>query len=433
MNHAAHSYEQSRSDALLRERERLGVKTLTIVRGLFVLIVVVSVTIIGASLFEKIATAAIGALVFGVILISLYFLARNRFVRLIGLVGCLLDVSVLALLPVVWYFSVGGPEVPPAYMLKTQVTPLVLVIVAVNALAIRPLYPLIAAAGGICIEAGLLTYVLLDPDTIISSDFVASTMGPAISLEFVLIAMLLIASAGVSLGYLTHVARRTIMQSVRLEVTNAQFGRYFSPGVVSRIANDADTVPGVGGRAQDVAVMFCDMRDFTTLTETMSPSDVVGFLSQYHARMVEVIFAHGGTIDKFIGDAIMVTFGTPDPGDDDAERAVRAGLAMNQALADFNQDRAVHGLGQIKHGIGIHFGTVIAGNIGTEKRLEYTVIGDAVNVASRIEGLCKSVGESLLISEAVKARLPSDIKVRPLPEQRVKGRQSPVLVFAVDQ
>jgi len=95
---------------------------------------------------------------------------------------------------------------------------------------------------------------------------------------------------------------------------------------------------GVGGRAQEVAVMFCDIRDFTTITEKLPPSDVVEFLSQYHTRMVEVIFGFGGTIDKFIGDAIMVTFGTPDPSDDDAERSVRAGLAMNTALAELNAE-----------------------------------------------------------------------------------------------
>ncbi len=178
--------------------------------------------------------------------------------------------------------------------------------------------------------------------------------------------------------------------------------------------------------------MFCDIRDFTTITENLPPSEVVGFLSQYHTCMVEVIFRFGGMIDKFIGDAIMVTFGTPDPKDDDAERSVRAGLAMNTALAELNAERERRNLATIRHGIGIHFGPVIAGNIGTEDRLEYTVIGDTVNVASRIQDACKSVGEAFLISDAVKTRLPPDIQVRSLPEQRVKGRQAPVRIYAVE-
>ena len=123
---------------------------------------------------------------------------------------------------------------------------------------------------------------------------------------------------------------------------------------------------------------------------------------------------------------------TPDPSDDDAERSVRAGLAMNTALVELNGERERRNLASIRHGIGIHFGPVIAGNIGTEDRLEYTVIGDTVNVASRIQDACKSLGEGLLISEAVKTRLPVDIRVRPLPEQEVRGRRASVQIYAIE-
>jgi len=423
----------TRSEELLLERERQGVRTLTIVRGLFALIVMATVWVVGASLFEKIATTAIAALVLVAIGVSLLLLARRTAVGTVGLAGCVIDVAVLGTLPVIWYLSVGGGDVPPAYMLKTQITVVTLVIVALNALAIRPLYPLVVAAGGICVHLALLLYVLQDSRTIVSSEFVDSALGPALSLELVLVSLLIIAVTGAALGYLTLIARRTVAQGVRLEVANAQFGRYFSPGVVSRVSGEADTLLGVGGRTQEVAVMFCDIRDFTTITENLPPAEVVGFLSQYHTRMVEVIFDFGGTIDKFIGDAIMVTFGTPDPSDDDAERSVRAGLAMNTALAELNADRERRSLAAIRHGIGIHFGPVIAGNIGTEDRLEYTVIGDAVNVASRIQDACKSLGEAILISDAVKTRLPPDIQVQPLPEQRVKGRQAPVQIYAVQE
>ncbi len=278
-----------------------------------------------------------------------------------------------------------------------------------------------------------LVYVLWEPRTVVSSDFVDSAMGPALSLELVLVSVLIIAVSGAAMGYLTMIARRTVAQGVRLEVANALLGRYFSPSVVARVSSEADTLLGVGGRTQEVAVMFCDIRDFTTITEKMPPSDVVEFLSQYHTRMVEVIIAFGGTIDKFIGDAIMVTFGTPDPSDDDAERSVRAALAMNTALAELNADREHRSLAKIRHGIGVHFSPVSAGNIGTKDRLEYTVIGDTVNLASRIQDACKPVGEALLISEAVKTRLPTDIQARPLPEQRVKGRQAPVRIYAIEE
>ncbi len=256
----------SRSEELLFERERQGVRTLTIVRGLFVLIMVATVWIVGANLFEKITHTVIAALVLVVIGFSLFLLPRRTAVRTVGLSGCVIDIAVLSMLPVIWYLSVGGSDVPPAYMLKTQITVVTLVIVALNALAIRPLYPLVVAAGGICVHVALLVYVLNEPRTIVSSDYVDSAMGPAISVELVLVSMLIIAVTGAAMGYLTHIARRTVAQGARLEVANAQFGRYFSPGVVSRISSEADTLRGVGGRTQEVAVMYCDIRDFTTIT-----------------------------------------------------------------------------------------------------------------------------------------------------------------------
>ena len=423
----------TRSGELLLERERRGVRTLTLARGIFVLFMGISHWVVGVSLFEKIAMTVIAGLGLVAIGYFLVLLARRRAIGTVGLVGSLMDVAIIGALPVIWYLSVGGTDVPPAYMLKTQLTVMTLGLVTLNGLALRPLYPLVVAAGGVVVHLAVLVYALSDTRTIVSDDFVDSAMGPALSVVFVLTSILIVAVCGGAMGFLTRAARRTVIQGVQLEVANAHLGRYFSPGVVSRISDDADTVVGADGRTQEVAVMFCDIRDFTSLTEKMPPSDVVRFLSQYHALMVEVIFAFGGTIDKFIGDAIMVTFGTPDPSDDDAERSVRAALAMNNALAGLNTDREGCGLVAIRHGIGIHYGPVIAGNIGSEDRLEYTVIGDTVNVASRIQDACKSVGEGLLISNAVQRQLPPDIEVSPLPEQHVKGRQAPVQIYAVKE
>jgi adenylate cyclase len=419
------------SEELLLERERQGVRTLNIARGIFVLILMFSVWGLGASWFEKVATSVICLVLLGLILFFLFLLSRRKTAGLIGVAGCLIDIMVLATLPIIWYISAGGNEVPPAYMLKTQVTVVTLVMIAANTLAIRPLYPILITAGGVCVHVILLLYILNDSRTVVSSDFVDSVMGQALTLELAMASILLITTTGIIMAYLALVARRMVIRGVRLEISNTQLGRYFSPGVVARISSDSGALTSVGGRSQNVAVMFCDIRDFTTISEELSPSEVVGFLSEYHTKMVEVIFTYGGTIDKFIGDAIMVTFGTPDPEDDDIERAVRAGLAMNVALEDLNEQRKHKGLVEIRHGIGIHFGSVVAGNIGTEDRLEYTVIGDTVNVASRIQDTCKSTGQTLLISESVSEKLPDDIHVQFLQEKHVKGRQAPVNLYRV--
>ena len=422
----------NRVEALLRERERRGVRTLTIVRGLFVLFTMLIVWIIGVSTFEKVTTTVIALPVLGVIAVSLHLLERGRLVAFVGLTGCLFDIALLSVLPVTWYLSVGGHDaVAPAFMLKTQITVVTLAVVALNALAVRPLYPLLVAAGGVCVHGGLLAYALADPRTILSSDFALSAMGTALSPELVLVAMLIIALTGLAMGYLTWSARRTVTQGIRLEVANSQLGRYFSPGVVARIAGDGAEAAALGGKTQNVAVMFCDIRDFTGLSEPLPPSAVLDLLSTYHARMVAEIFRFGGTVDKFIGDAIMVTFGTPEPAPDDALRAVRAALAMNEALASLNAERTGRGEAALRHGIAIHFGPVVAGNIGSEARLEYTVIGDTVNVASRIQEACKTLGEPLLVSDALAAQLPGEFHLTALPAQSVRGRRAPVALFAV--
>ncbi len=419
------------SDALLAERERKGVRTLTFVRAVALAIIAVSHWVVGASVFEKVAATALAAIAAVAIVVSVVLLARKRHVGAVGVAGSLIDIAILAALPVIWYVSVGGQAVPPAYMLKTQLSIMSLTLVALNALALRPLYPILVAAGAVAVHGALMAYILADERTVVGG-YLDAIMGPALSAEFTLTAMMTIGLVGLITGYMAYTARRTVVQGVQLEVSNARLGRYFSPGVVARIADEGGGVTGLGGRTQDVAVMFLDIRGFTAMTEKLAPSDAVALLSQYHERMVQEIFRFGGTIDKFIGDAIMVTFGTPDPANDDAERAVRAGLAMNRALADLNADRSAAGQPAIRHGIGIHYGPVIAGNIGTESRLEYTVIGDTVNVASRVEDACKATGETFLISDAVQARIPADIAVRALAEHQVKGRQAPVRLFAVD-
>jgi len=422
----------SRSEALLFERECRGLRLLMQVRIAVVIGSTLVHWLIGYSLFEKLAATALGALSLAVLAGCLVLLARRRAVALAGLVGCAVDLAVLAALPAIWYQSVGGDAVPPAYLLKTQITTMTLSVVVLNGLAIRPLYPLVVAAGAVVIHGVLLAYALADPRTELTADFVYAVMGPGLSQAFVLTSMMTVALTGLAVAYVTLVARRTVTQAVRLEVTNSQLGRYFSPGVVARIAADADALTASGGRTQAVAVLFCDIRGFTPLTEAMASADVVALLSRFQGAVVEAVFAHGGTVDKFIGDAVMATFGTPDPAPDDAERAVRAGLAMTAALAELNGERERAGQRPIRHGVSIHYGPVIAGNIGPPERLEYTVIGDTVNVASRMQDACKTLNQPLLISAAVRERLPDGFTVRELAAQSLRGRRAAVQLYAVD-
>ncbi len=212
--------------------------------------------------------------------------------------------------------------------------------------------------------------------------------------------------------------------------------RYFSPGVVEEITANPEVLRR--GRRQKVAVLFMDIRDFTGLSEQISPDELVAFLAEFRERMSRVIFATGGSIDKFIGDAILATFGTPRPSPSagvDSGNAVRAALGMRRELSAINARRLSDNLAPIGIGMGVHCGEVIAGNIGKGDLLEYSVIGDAVNTASRIQDLCKTFGRDLIVSRAVydnldvKAR--KSLRVQPLPATRVKGKGDPLQLLAI--
>ena len=215
------------------------------------------------------------------------------------------------------------------------------------------------------------------------------------------------------------------------EFIRETFGRYVSRQVADEIlSGDVE----LGGELRTVTMLFSDIRGFTAMSESLSPGEVVAFLNEYLNAMVTAVFEHGGTPDKFIGDAIMATFGVPvtagDPGED-ARAAVRCAVAMSCALEELNAARVARGHAPIEIGIGVHTGEVVAGNIGSPQRMEYTVIGDAVNLTSRIEGLTKSVGRRILISDSTAAFLEGTVELVEVATLPVRGRQESVRLFTV--
>lgn len=223
----------------------------------------------------------------------------------------------------------------------------------------------------------------------------------------------------------------------KLQLRNT-LSRYFSPDLAEEILRDPERFYSMaGGTSRTVTVLFSDVRGFTTLSETLPPRQLLLQLNQYLERMVEVIFGHEGSIDKFIGDAIMAVWGRIGEAQDEAglkEEAVNAvttALRMRAALAELNQQWLAEGLKELEAGTGIHQGEAVVGNIGSATRMEFTVIGDSVNTASRLEGATKQYGVDLIISDSVHARVKDHFTCRCADLVKVKGKTIPVGLYTV--
>ncbi len=204
-----------------------------------------------------------------------------------------------------------------------------------------------------------------------------------------------------TLAALMRRARRLVERQTAAERERANLSRYFSPNLVDELAQTDQPLGPT--RQQQVAVLFADLVGFARLAEPMSPAAVIDLLREFHGRMQAAVFAHGGTVDKYIGDAVMATFGTPRAGAADAGNALRAAQAMREAVTAWNAVRAARGEAPVALGIGVHYGPVVLGDIGGESRLEFAVLGDAVNVASRLERLTRELGAVIVASDAVVA------------------------------
>ncbi|MBW4647145.1 MAG: adenylate/guanylate cyclase domain-containing protein [Kastovskya adunca ATA6-11-RM4] len=204
--------------------------------------------------------------------------------------------------------------------------------------------------------------------------------------------------------------------------------RYLTPGVAEQVIARGEDALMVGER-KDVTILFSDIRGYTTMTENMGASEVVSLLNQYFETMVESVFNHGGTLDKFMGDALMAVFGAPLQLEDHAGLAIKTALDMRQRLAAFNQRRIFTSQPQIRFGIGISSGEVVSGNIGSQKRMDYTVIGDAVNLGSRLESVTKEYGCDIILSEYTYKLCSDRIWARELDKIRVKGKNQAVRIY----
>lgn len=215
------------------------------------------------------------------------------------------------------------------------------------------------------------------------------------------------------------------------EATIGIFGRFLDPRVVAGLVETGELARDQKPQARQITILFSDIRGFTTLSETRTPEQVVHLLNRYFSRQVDVIFRHGGTLDKFIGDAVMAFWNAPTESPGHAGKAVAAALDMTRALDDFKRELAAgnEGLGDFDIGIGLHTGPAVVGFLGSDTRMEYTAIGDTVNLASRIEGATKGVARVLVSDATREACDAAGIRFEHRGQFHVKGREKPVDLY----
>jgi adenylate cyclase len=231
------------------------------------------------------------------------------------------------------------------------------------------------------------------------------------------------------IGTLTESFNQMARSLREKEMIKRAFTRYVAREVVEEVLKDPEQL-GLTGERREVTVLFCDIRGFTSVAERLSPEEVVILLNEFYTLMIETTFKHDGTLDKFLGDAVMAVFGAPIAHPDHAIRAVRTAIDMRNGIAELNERRVTQGKVPIGIGVGLSLGEVVAGTVGTEDRMEYTVIGDSVNLAARLVDQARPAGR-ILISQRTYEAVREFVDVKDLGPLKVKGKEEEVEVYEV--
>jgi adenylate cyclase len=293
-----------------------------------------------------------------------------------------------------------------AQLARTVAGAFFLVIVSLSSLALEVRRVFVVAAAAMFAEAILLE--LGEPD-----------------LTWVVFLPVTIAVAAVLAAYGVGRSERLVREVVDEQRRREKLGRYFPPQVAAHIESVSEEKLAAG-ESREVTLLFVDIRNFTRLAEGLSGPETVALLNEFHAAMVEAIFRENGTLDKFMGDGLMAYFGAPLADSEHPTRAVRAAIDMVARLDDLNRSRNARGLAALGMGIGIHTGPVVLGDIGAPSRREFTAIGNAVNVASRLQQATRDQSLTVLVSDATRSRLPAAIELRNARPAVIRGLEAPV-------
>ncbi len=411
---------------LLFAREVAALRTAAYAR--LVLIAAMAPLVWGLSFseFDRRATSGLIGVYLVAIGLSLWLLRRRRGVRSVGLTMVGLDVVLVVALPLIWYASLGGAELPFGFTLKTSSIVISILLITLNALALRPLYPALVTVAALGWHLVLITLAATDGQTVFTMSYLAGYSSGAVPTGRVVADLFALTLVGAFLTVLAASARRMVIEGTRLERANTQLGRYFSPNLVARLAHSPELFE-VGGSRRELSFVFTDLAGFTAMVERGEPDVVMPLINAYLDALVQVAFRHEGTVDKIVGDAVHVIFGAPAEQPDHAARAVACALEMDAVGERFRTgEGAAAGFGVTR--IGVNSGWAMVGNFGGEALFDYTAHGDAINTAARLESANRHLGTRICVSEETVARIP-DFLGRPVGLLRLAGRSVAIDAF----
>ncbi len=297
-------------------------------------------------------------------------------------------------------------------------------LVLISAMFLRPSFVLISSIFYFCAIASEVYLSVMDPRTYLSNNMeIVSQDRFAINEVFLIFNSQIYIFTCIACFCLVLLLSKLTQDVSKIEKTNFQLGRYFSPEIRKEIENLDLDISVKPQNTQMVAILFTDIIGFTKIAEKLEPSEVLELLSEYQTKMIEPIFKNLGTVDKFIGDAVMATFGTPMSRGNDAQNAFSCARDMQIAMRAWEKQRSERGETVLKHRIGIHYGRCVVGNVGSKDRMEFAVIGDTVNVASRICDACKDQNAQILISDFLKNQLNEEIETALIKNYKIRGRE----------
>jgi adenylate cyclase len=285
--------------------------------------------------------------------------------------------------------------------------------------------------------AGLIPALLL----LVLSPFAAAVMCTFVAVGYVIAALIAVDKADIILdlpfpmasqaaAFLAMMMYRVIFEQAEQRALKGALSQYLSPDVMEEVVRDPSGIK-LGGEKREMTVLFSDIRGFTSISETLDPSELVHILNRYLTRMTEIIFQHQGTVDKYMGDAIMAFWGAPKEQPDHARLACLAALEMVIALGELNKEFTERGDPPLRMGIGINTGVMAVGNMGSERRFDYTVLGDNVNLGARLEGLTKEYGSNIIVAESTLQQAGREIRARFVDLVTVKGKREPSAIYEV--